>query len=93
VTCSPLSWILLRGKDVRRKVLSMVAATCVLMCISNLVARIALVRPSLSKQIESLLVRLAQSGQLRGRVTEQQLIGLLEQVNSDALSLTCIFQR
>ena len=44
-------------------------------------SRIALVRPQLSSQIESILLRMAQSGQLRGRVTEQQLIGLLEQVS------------
>ncbi|KAF8520159.1 DNA-binding TFAR19-related protein [Hysterangium stoloniferum] len=42
-------------------------------------ARIALVSPSRSQQIEGILLRMAQSGQLRGRVTEQQLIGLLEQ--------------
>ncbi|KAF8610287.1 DNA-binding TFAR19-related protein [Ceratobasidium sp. AG-I] len=42
-------------------------------------ARISLVRPALSGKIEQMLVRMAQTGQLRGRVTEQQLIGLLEQ--------------
>lgn len=30
--------------------------------------------------MESILLRMAQSGQLRTRVTEEQLIGLLEQV-------------
>ncbi|KAH7341005.1 PDCD5-related protein [Rhizoctonia solani] len=42
-------------------------------------ARISLVRPALSGQVEQILLRMAQTGQLRGRVTEQQLIGLLEQ--------------
>ncbi|KAG8714282.1 hypothetical protein FRC11_009031 [Ceratobasidium sp. 423] len=42
-------------------------------------ARISLVRPALSGQIEQILLRMAQTGQLRGRVTEQQLIGLIEQ--------------
>ncbi|KII89236.1 hypothetical protein PLICRDRAFT_601035 [Plicaturopsis crispa FD-325 SS-3] len=42
-------------------------------------ARIALVSPERSRQIESILLRLAQSGQLRGRVSESQLIDLLEQ--------------
>ncbi|KAJ1309640.1 hypothetical protein OPQ81_006407 [Rhizoctonia solani] len=42
-------------------------------------ARISLVRPALSGQIEQILLRMAQTGQLRSRVTEQQLIGLLEQ--------------
>ena len=45
-------------------------------------ARIALVSPQRSTQIESILVRMAQTGQLRGRVTEEGLIGLLEQVRS-----------
>lgn len=44
------------------------------------VARIALVSPERSRQIETILLRMAQSGQLRGRVGEEQLIGLLEQV-------------
>jgi len=43
-------------------------------------ARIALVSPERSRQIETILLRMAQSGQLRGRVGEEQLIGLLEQV-------------
>lgn len=41
--------------------------TCV--CMSGLaVSRIALVSPERSQQIESILLRMAQSGQLRGRV-------------------------
>jgi hypothetical protein len=44
------------------------------------VSRIALVSPERARQIEGILARLAQSGQLRGRVTENQLIDLLEQV-------------
>lgn len=51
-----------------------------------LVARISLVRPALSGKIEQMLLRMAQTGQLRGRVTEQQLIGLLEQVCSSPRS-------
>ncbi|KAL5533366.1 hypothetical protein ACEPAF_5142 [Sanghuangporus sanghuang] len=42
-------------------------------------ARIALVSPARSSQIEAILLRMAQTGQLRGRVGEEQLIGLLEQ--------------
>jgi len=44
-------------------------------------SRIALVSPSRSNQIESILLRMAQTGQLRGRVSEQQLIDLLEQAD------------
>lgn len=43
--------------------------------------RIALVNPQLSKQVETILVRMAQTGQLRGRISENQLIGLLDQAD------------
>jgi len=44
-------------------------------------ARIRLVKPALAAQIESILLRSAQTGQIRGRVSEAQLIGLLEQAD------------
>lgn len=44
------------------------------------VSRIALVSPQRSQQIEGILLGMAQTGQLRGRVSEEQLIDLLEQV-------------
>jgi len=43
--------------------------------------RIALVNPQLSNRVELIIVRMAQSGQLRGRVTEAQLISLLDQAD------------
>jgi len=43
-------------------------------------SRIALVSPERSRHIEGILARMAQSGQLRGKVSEQQLIELLEQM-------------
>jgi Double-stranded DNA-binding domain len=52
------------------------------------VNRIALVNPQLSAQVESILVRMAQSGQLRGRVSEQQLIGLLDQADGQQNAAT-----
>lgn len=45
-----------------------------------------MVSPERSRQIETILLKMAQGGQLRGRVTEAQLIDLLEQVRSYALS-------
>jgi programmed cell death protein 5 len=45
------------------------------------VNRIALVNPQLSNRVELIIVRMAQSGQLRGRVTEAQLISLLDQAD------------
>ncbi|KZT67801.1 hypothetical protein DAEQUDRAFT_654296, partial [Daedalea quercina L-15889] len=61
-------------------------------------ARIALVSPQRSQQIEGILLRMAQTGQLRGRVTESQLIDLLEQADeaqskSTAKKSTIVFQR
>ncbi|PWN36985.1 DNA-binding TFAR19-related protein [Meira miltonrushii] len=43
-------------------------------------SRISLVKPSKARAIQDLLIRMAQSGQVRQKVTEQQLIGLLDQV-------------
>lgn len=51
------------------------------------VSRIALVSTDRARQIEAMLLRLAQTGQLRGRVTEQQLIDLLEQASIQLLLL------
>ncbi|KAH7927076.1 hypothetical protein BV22DRAFT_306117 [Leucogyrophana mollusca] len=61
-------------------------------------SRIALVSPERSKQIEAIIVRMAQSGQLRGRVSEQQLIDLLEQMEeaqskTTAKRTTIVYQR
>ncbi|QRV86621.1 hypothetical protein RhiJN_28689 [Ceratobasidium sp. AG-Ba] len=56
-------------------------------------ARISLVRPALSGKIEQILLRMAQTGQLRGKVTEQQLIGLLEQAQAKNVPKTVVFQR
>ncbi|KAF5324934.1 hypothetical protein D9611_004585 [Ephemerocybe angulata] len=43
------------------------------------VSRIAMVSQQRSQQIEGILFRMAQGGQLRNKVTEQQLIDLLDQ--------------
>ncbi|KAI0648285.1 DNA-binding TFAR19-related protein [Trametes meyenii] len=44
-------------------------------------ARIALVSPDRAQQIEAILLRMVQAGQLRGRVSEPQLIELLDQID------------
>ena len=49
-------------------------------CNCFVVARIALVSSDRARQVEGLLMRMAQTGQLRGRVSEEQLIELLDQV-------------
>jgi len=60
-------------------------------------SRIALVSPTRSSQIESILLRMLQAGQLRGRVSEQQLIDLLEQADDAQKKAsgqgTIVFQR
>lgn len=45
-------------------------------------SRIQLVRPQRAEQITGLLARMAQAGQLRGRVTEEQLVDVLNQVEA-----------
>lgn len=44
------------------------------------VSRIALVKPTKADAITNMLVQLARSGQIRQRVSEQELIDLLDQV-------------
>lgn len=45
------------------------------------VSRIALVKPQKADAISDILLRMAQSGQVRQRVTEDQLILLLDQLD------------
>ncbi|BGP14392.1 hypothetical protein JCM10213_004514 [Rhodosporidiobolus nylandii] len=45
-------------------------------------SRIRLVKPDRARAIEQLLMRMGQSGQLRGRVSEDQLIDVLDQVEA-----------
>lgn len=45
------------------------------------VSRISLTRPQLAQQVEALLVRMGQAGQVRGQVSDEALKGLLEQVS------------
>ncbi|KAJ1984918.1 hypothetical protein H4R34_000369 [Dimargaris verticillata] len=43
--------------------------------------RIAMVKADKARGVEDMLIRMAKTGQLRGKVSEQQLIGLLEQLS------------
>lgn len=52
-------------------------------------SRIALVKPDRARAIEQLLMRMAQSGQLRGRVSEDQLIDVLDQVRALRVCVSC----
>ena len=51
------------------------------------VSRIALTRPELASRVEDLLIRMGQSGQIRGQVNDDALKGLLQQVLSSCQQL------
>lgn len=44
-------------------------------------ARIALVKPDKARGVENLVLSMAQRGQIREKISEERLIGLLEQIN------------
>lgn len=45
-------------------------------------SRVEMVRPERARQVEELLIRMAQSNQLRGKVSEPQLVQLLDQISA-----------
>ncbi|KAG0267086.1 hypothetical protein BG011_009158 [Mortierella polycephala] len=47
-------------------------------------SRIAIVKAEKARAVEDLLIRMAQGGQVRSKITEKQLIELLEQVNQQS---------
>lgn len=51
-------------------------------CLYVLVNTLSLGKPEKGKMVESMLIRMAQSGQIRGKIDEKDLIGILESVNS-----------
>jgi programmed cell death protein 5 len=44
-------------------------------------ARISIVKSDKARGVEDMIIRMAQSGQIRGKVTEQQLIDMLGQIS------------
>jgi programmed cell death protein 5 len=54
------------------------------------VARISIVKPEKARAVEDLILRMAQSGQLGAKISEQRLIGLLEQLNEQTKAETTI---
>jgi len=46
-----------------------------------LVSRISIVKPEKGKVVEDHLIRMAQAGQLQGKIDEKQLISLLERIS------------
>ncbi|XP_010538239.1 PREDICTED: DNA-binding protein DDB_G0278111 isoform X2 [Tarenaya hassleriana] len=51
-------------------------------------ARIALVKPDKARGVEDVLLRAAQTGQIVEKVSEERLISLLEQINSQTTKRT-----
>jgi hypothetical protein len=50
------------------------------------VNRISIVKPDRARAVEELIIRMARSGQIRGKVTEQQLIELLEGIKESEVT-------
>ncbi|XP_031570370.1 programmed cell death protein 5-like [Actinia tenebrosa] len=51
---------------------------------------IALVKPDKARMVESILIQMAQSGQLPGKVGESQLVSLLERVSEQTQKKTTV---
>ncbi|GMH36702.1 hypothetical protein BSKO_04575 [Bryopsis sp. KO-2023] len=57
-------------------------------------SRIALVKPEKARQVENMILMQARSGRLTDKISESQLIQLLEQINEKTSSTTKVtFQR
>jgi len=55
---------------------------------------IALVKPERAQQVEGILLQMAQTGQIRGKLSEAQLVALLEQFTQKTQKKTTVtFQR
>ncbi|CAI9087918.1 OLC1v1022119C2 [Oldenlandia corymbosa var. corymbosa] len=54
----------------------------------NSVARIALVKPEKARGVEDVIIRAAQMGQIAEKVSEERLITLLEQINTQTTKQT-----
>ncbi|KAF5736302.1 hypothetical protein HS088_TW14G00442 [Tripterygium wilfordii] len=52
------------------------------------IARIALVKPEKARGVEDVILRAAQMGQIVEKVSEERLISLLEQINSQTTKQT-----
>eukprot|EP01132_Coremiostelium_polycephalum_P005984 gene5984-7455_t len=56
-------------------------------------SRIAMVKPDKARQIEDMLIRSAQTGQISEKVDEQKLISLLEQISGKEKKTTITMKR
>lgn len=51
---------------------------------------IALVKPERAERVEAMLIQMAQTGQINGKVGEEQLVDLLEKVSSHSQKKTTV---
>ena len=65
----------------------------VLFYIKLLVARIKIVKEQKANAVEEMIVKMAQSGQIRDKVSEKQLIDLLEQLTDKSTKITILSKR
>ncbi|KAJ3361474.1 hypothetical protein GGF31_002224 [Allomyces arbusculus] len=56
-------------------------------------ARIAIVKPQNARAVEDMILRMAQTGQLRGKVDEDQLIDLLGNISESKQSTKIVYNR
>lgn len=55
---------------------------------------IALVKPERAGQVESMLIQMAQTGQISGKIGEPELVGLLEKISNQTQKKTTVkFER
>jgi len=57
-------------------------------CMNLTVSRIALVKPDKARGVEDVLLRAAQTGGISEKVSEERLISLLEQINTQTTKQT-----
>ena len=55
--------------------------------------KVRLVRPKHAEDVENGLLRMAQTGQLRSKVTEKQLLEMLEKISERKQETTVTFKR
>lgn len=51
---------------------------------------IMIAKPEKGKQVENLIINMAQSGRIQARVSEAELINMLEQINSSTTKTTTV---
>lgn len=56
-------------------------------------ARIKIVKEQKANAVEEMIVKMAQSGQIREKVSEKQLIDLLEQLQDRSTKITILSKR